>query len=89
MPVSLEPRAAERTLAFAAVRNTAKESRRPMSDSYLIDAGWLFFAVLSIVVIVVSWAAFGPDLFPEKSRLHLRELQGSEPSSTREPLHRV
>ena len=36
-----------------------------MSDSYLLDAGWLFFAAWSVVVIVVSVKAFGSDLFPK------------------------
>jgi hypothetical protein len=38
---------------------------KPMSDSYLLDAGWLFFAAWSLVVIVVSVKAFGSDLFPK------------------------
>ena len=36
-----------------------------MTDSYLLDAGWLFFTAWSIVVIVVSVKAFGSDLFPK------------------------
>lgn len=39
-----------------------------MSDSYLIDAGWLFFAAWGVVVLFVSWAAFGHDLFPVTSQ---------------------
>jgi len=50
-----------------------------MSDSYLLDAGWLFFAAWSIIVIVVSLAAFGRDLFPPKSRLEpAREVRPSD-----------
>jgi hypothetical protein len=40
-----------------------------MSDSYLIDAGWFFFAAWGVIVLLVSWAAFGPDLFPSASRI--------------------
>ena len=31
------------------------------SESYLIDAGWLFFAGWSLVVVTVSVIAFGKD----------------------------
>ena len=40
-----------------------------MSESYLFDAGWLFFALWSAVVAVVSLAAFGSDLLRSKARL--------------------
>jgi hypothetical protein len=36
----------------------------PINDSYVFDAGWLFFAAWSIIVAVVSVAAFRRDLFP-------------------------
>jgi hypothetical protein len=32
-----------------------------MSESYLLDAGWLFFAGWSLVVVTVSVIAFGKD----------------------------
>ena len=55
-----------------------------MSDSYVLDAGWLFFAVLSVIVIVVSWKAFGADLFSSGSRVQTRQkLQASESGSNR------
>lgn len=38
-----------------------------MSDSFLNDASWLFFAAWSVVVAIVSIAAFGRDLFPSKA----------------------
>ena len=38
-----------------------------MSDAFLSDAGWLFFAVWSVVVGAVSIAAFGRDLLPSKA----------------------
>lgn len=31
------------------------------SESYLLDAGWLFFAGWSLVVVTVSVIAFGKD----------------------------
>lgn len=37
-----------------------------MSDSYLLNAGWLFFAAWSVVVVLVSIKAFGRDFFPSK-----------------------
>jgi hypothetical protein len=40
-----------------------------MSDSFLSDAGWLFFAAWSVVIGAVSIAAFGRDLLPLKARL--------------------
>jgi len=40
-----------------------------LSDSYLFDAGWLFFAALTAVVALVGVAAFGRDLLPLKARL--------------------
>jgi len=39
-----------------------------MSDSYLFDVGWVFFAAWSALVFVVSMAAFGQDLFPSLAR---------------------
>jgi len=39
-----------------------------MSDSYLFDVGWVFFAAWSALVFVVSMAAFGRDLFPSLAR---------------------
>jgi len=32
------------------------------SESYLLDAGWLFFAGWSLVVFTISVIAFGKDL---------------------------
>jgi hypothetical protein len=46
-----------------------------MNDSYLLDAGWVFFAAWGVVVLFVSWAAFGRELFPV----------GSGTSSTAKP----
>jgi len=53
------------------------------SESYLLDAGWLFFAAWSLVVVTVSVIAFGkdfvsvPSLF-EKQRQSI--VTGSAPS---------
>ncbi|HKV79287.1 MAG TPA: hypothetical protein VJP02_14160 [Candidatus Sulfotelmatobacter sp.] len=38
-----------------------------MSDSFFADAGWLFFAIWSIAVSIVSITAFGSDLVPAKA----------------------
>jgi hypothetical protein len=38
-----------------------------MTDSFLSDASWVFFAAWSVVVAVVSIAAFGRDVLPSKA----------------------
>jgi hypothetical protein len=38
-----------------------------MSVSYLLNAGWLFIAAWSVVVVVVSIKAFGRDFFPSRA----------------------
>jgi len=40
-----------------------------LTESFLADAGWLFFAAWSAVVTVVSIIAFGRDLLPSKTPL--------------------
>ena len=40
-----------------------------LSDWFLSDAGWLFFAAWSAVVAAVSLSAFGRDLLPSRLRL--------------------
>lgn len=40
-----------------------------LTDSFLADAGWLFFAAWSAVVTVVSIIAFGRDLLPWRTQL--------------------
>jgi len=48
-----------------------------MSDSYLFDVGWVFFAAWSALVFVVSMAAFGQDLFPYLARSERAQRAGS------------
>ena len=38
-----------------------------MSDSFLCDAGSLFFAVWSLIIGAVTLKAFGRDLLPSKA----------------------
>lgn len=38
------------------------------SDAYLFDAGWLFFAGWSLVLVALSLIAFGKDLIPSPAR---------------------
>jgi hypothetical protein len=52
-----------------------------INDSYLVDAGWFFFAAWSVVVGIVSVAAFGRDFFP--SRTHVGAAQKAR--STKAP----
>jgi hypothetical protein len=40
-----------------------------LNDSFLADAGWLFFAAWSAVVAALSIVAFGRDLPPWKAQL--------------------
>jgi hypothetical protein len=40
-----------------------------MSDSYLFDVGWLFFAAWTVIVGAISLAAFGRDLLPSQTPL--------------------
>jgi hypothetical protein len=45
----------------------ASHPLRPhMNDSYLLDAGWFFFAAWGMIVLLVGFAAFGRDLFPSE-----------------------
>jgi hypothetical protein len=47
-----------------------------MSESFLSDAGSLFFAAWILIVAAVSIVAFGRDLFPPKAH-----IDTSRPSS--------
>lgn len=38
-----------------------------MTEFYLLDAGWIFFAALSVVIAVVTLKAFADDLFPSRT----------------------
>lgn len=40
-----------------------------LSDSFLSNAGWLFFAAWAAMVAVVSIAAFGRELLPWKAQV--------------------
>ena len=39
-----------------------------VSDLFLSNAGWLFLTPWSVLVIAISVAAFGRDLFPSKAQ---------------------
>jgi len=39
-------------------------------DSYLFEAGWLFFAFWTVILGVVSVTAFRRDLFPSRVAQH-------------------
>ena len=51
-----------------------------LSDSVLFDAGWLYFAALTVVVALVSVAAFGRDLLAWKA--HLDPAQHPKPQES-------
>jgi len=40
-----------------------------MIESFLSNAGWLFFAAYSAIVSAVSYAAFGRDLLTSKTSM--------------------
>jgi hypothetical protein len=52
-------------------RATGGEARMTLNDSYLFDAGWLFFALWTVIVGAVSITAFRRDLFPSRTNLEL------------------
>ncbi len=45
-----------------------------MSDSLFADAGWLFFAIWSVAVCIVSITAFASDLVPAKAPSSSRSI---------------
>jgi len=56
-----------------------------VGDSFLSDAGWVFFAAWSVVIAAVSLAAFGRDLLPSQMRLQPPpEARPSDPAQARE-----
>jgi len=60
-----------------------------LNDSFLADAGWLFFAAWSAVVAVVSIIAFGRDLLPWKASLDSApESQHADPVRPAHPTAR-
>jgi hypothetical protein len=53
------------------------------SDSFLFDAGWLFFAAWSVIIAVVSLTAFRADFLPSSAHLQLANRdQSAEPSQS-------
>jgi len=49
-----------------------------MSDSFFADAGWLFFAIWSVAVCIVSITAFASDLVPSKAPSSSRSTAPAE-----------
>jgi hypothetical protein len=58
-----------------------------MSDSFLSDAGWLFFAGWSLVIAALGIAAFGRDLLP--TRADSESTQKLHAEHTVSPQHAV
>lgn len=56
------------------------------SESFLSNAGWLFFAAWSIIIAAISIVAFGRDLLP--SPTHLDPAPESQPSKQVRPTAR-
>ena len=55
----------------------------PLSDSYLFDAGWFFFAAWSIIVAVISVTAFGRDFLPSRALELTQQDQAPAPAVRR------
>lgn len=45
-----------------------------MIESYILEAGWMFFLAWSVLVAVAVVLAFGNDMFPSKSRAKSRRV---------------
>lgn len=56
------------------------------SESFLSNAGWLFFAAWSAIIAAISIAAFGRDLLPWTP--HLDAAPKSQPSKQVRPTAR-
>jgi hypothetical protein len=40
-----------------------------MSDSFLSNAGWLFFGIWTAIIFAVGILAFGSDLLPARAKI--------------------
>lgn len=58
-----------------------------LGDSFLSDAAWFFFAAWSVIIAVISFAAFGHDLFPSvaSDKQHARRLSRATNTVIRSP----
>jgi hypothetical protein len=54
------------------------------SESYLLDAGWLFFAAWSLVVVTVSVIAFGEDVVSVPPLFEKRGFENQRPRNSGE-----
>jgi hypothetical protein len=48
-----------------------------LSDSILSNAGWLFFAAYSAILVVINSGAFGRDALPAKAQEDASRENGS------------
>lgn len=55
------------------------------SESFLSNAGWLFFAAWTAVIAAITIAAFGRDLLPWST--HLDSAPKPQPSKQVRPTH--
>jgi hypothetical protein len=58
-----------------------------MSDAYLVEAGWWFFAAWSVIVAVVSVAAFGRELLPSRESMKLSDGSAVGPKNQETSRH--
>ena len=54
-----------------------------VSDLFLSNAGWLFLMPWSLLVVAISVATFGRDLFPSKAQVDSQENAASSPTASR------
>jgi hypothetical protein len=52
------------------------------NDFYVFDAGWLFFAAWTVILVVVTVTAFARDLFPPHTQLRPAQQNQSSPSAS-------
>ena len=56
-----------------------------VSDLFLSNAGWLFLTPWSLLVVAISVAVFGRDLFPSKAHLDSQNKASAGPTASRSP----
>jgi hypothetical protein len=59
--------------------NTNLGSTPMTTDTFLFNAGWIFFAALSAAIATVNIVAFGPDLLLEKAPLDSAQTRPDSP----------
>jgi len=56
-----------------------------VSDLFLSNAGWLFLMPWSVLVVAISAAVFGRDLFPSKAQVESHSKASANSTASRSP----